>query len=62
MTLEVNRLSIEITDDENHNSISIKWVDDGVAEMCLSDDFYIDENTINELTTIIMAAFKELMK
>jgi len=61
--LKIEPVEIRITgDDAVDGFIRLKWNDDGVAEMSLSDDFYIDEATIEQLTLIIAEAFKELMR
>ena len=62
MALKIEPISIQITTDDNHGHINMAWADDGVAEISLSDSFFIDENTIKQLTPVIMKAFKELMK
>lgn len=62
MALKVEPISIRITDEGNHGSIDMKWIDDGVAEISLSNSFFVDEETINNLTPTLLEAFKELMK
>jgi len=62
MTLRIKPLTIEITDKDNNNEITLTWIDDGVVEMTLGGCFMLDEATIDELTPVLKEAFKELMK
>ena len=62
MTLKLEIPKIVIVNKETDLEITVKWLDEGVVGMTLSDGFYLDEETIDELTPAIKKAFNELMK